>query len=125
HETKEYNRGHFTFRSLPHDLLKHRAFADLWRRTPRPLFSLLERARSDKVREFAASALKADFRATLREVEPAWVARLVHVGSGTIDEFVVWILNNVPRFEQAAFRPLGLHDAVLTLFDSGSSAARD
>ena len=70
------------------------------------------------MREFATEALKADFRAVLREVEPAWVARLVGVGSRAIDEFVVWILTNVPRFEQAAFRTLGLHDAVLRLFDS-------
>src|SRR6202022_4171253 len=88
------------------------------------LFSLLERARSDQVWEFATSALKTDFRALLREVEPAWVARLVNVGSKTIDSFVVWILNNVPRFEQAAFRTLGLHEAVLRLFDSRSDEAR-
>jgi hypothetical protein len=124
HETKEYNRSRFTFRSKPANILKHRAFADLWRRSPRPLFALLERGRSEQVREFATSALKTDFRALLREVEPAWVARLVAVGSRTIDEFVVWILNNVPRFEQAAFRTLGLHEAVLRLFDSPASEAR-
>ncbi len=124
HETKEYNRGRFTFRTPPADLLKDRAFADLWRRSPRPLFSLLERARSDRVRAFAVEALKADFRAVLREVEPAWVARLVSVGSAAVDDLVVWILTNVPRFEQAAFRSLGLHEAVLRLFDSPSAAAR-
>jgi hypothetical protein len=126
HETGKYNRGRFTFghRDRPKDLLKHRAFGDLWRRTPRPLFSLLERARCDQVREFATAALKADFRASLREVEPAWVARLVNVGSKVIDEFVVWILNNVPRFEQSAFRTLGLHEAVLRLFDSSAPDAQ-
>jgi BRCA1 C Terminus (BRCT) domain len=124
HETKEYNRNKFTFASPPKDLLKNRAFPDLWRRSPRPLFALLERARGDKVREFATEALKADFRAVLREVEPAWVARLVGVGSKAIDEFVVWILTNVPRFEQSAFRSLGLHDAVLRLFDSSAPTAQ-
>ena len=125
HEKKAYNRSRFAFRGgTPKDLLKYRAFADLWKRSPRPLFSLLERARSDKVRQFAAEALKADFRTLLREVEPGWVARLVSVGSAAIDEFVVWILTNVPRFEQGAFRSLGLHDAVLRLFDSPSSQAR-
>jgi hypothetical protein len=124
HETGEYNRGRFTFRTPPADLLKDRAFADLWRRSPRPLFSLLERANSDRVRAFAVEALKADFRAVLREVEPAWVARLVSVGSAAVDDLVVWILTNVPRFEQAAFRSLGLHEAVLRLFDSPSNAAR-
>src|SRR5262249_53567382 len=124
HETGEYTRASFRLRSKPTSILKFRAFAELWQRTPRPLFSLLERAKAEQVWEFATSALKTDFRATLREVEPEWVARLVNVGSGTIDDFVVWILGNVPRFEQAAFRSLGLHDAVLKLFDSKSNAAR-
>src|SRR5262249_12897770 len=103
---------------------KDRAFADLWRRTPRPLFSLLERAKSEQVRELATAALRTDFRATLREVEPAWVARLVNVGSRTIDNFMVWILKNVPRFEQGNFRNLGLHEPVLRLFDSPSPDAQ-
>ncbi len=76
------------------------------------------------MRAFAVEALKADFRAVLREVEPAWVVRLVSVGSAAVDDLVVWILTNVPRFEQAAFRSLGLHEAVLRLFDSPSTAAR-
>jgi hypothetical protein len=124
HQTKSYNRNRFTLRPPPKSLIKDRAFPDLWKRSPRPLFSLLERAQSDQVRAFATEALKADFRAVLREVEPAWVARLVGVGSKAIDEFVVWILTNVPRFEQGAFRSLGLHDAVLRLFDSPSPEAR-
>lgn len=124
HQTKQYNRSRFNFGTPPDNLLKHRAFAELWQRTPRPLFSLLERAQSERVREFATAALKTDFRASLREVEPAWVARLVNVGSRTIDSFVVWILNNVPRFEQGAFRTLGLHEAVLRLFDSASPEAQ-
>jgi hypothetical protein len=124
HESKQYNRGRFTFRTPPADLLAQRAFPDLWRRSPRPLFALLERARSDRVRAFACEALKADFRAVLREVDPAWVARLVSVGSAAVDDLVVWVLTNVPRFEQGAFRSLGLHEAVLRLFDSPSAAAR-
>jgi hypothetical protein len=124
HESGEYSRERFTFRSPPANLLTKRAFADLWRRSPRPLFSLLERARSDRVRLFATEALKTDFRAVLREVEPAWVARLVSVGSAVVDDLVIWVLTNVPRFEQAAFRSLGLHDAVLRLFESPSKAAR-
>jgi hypothetical protein len=122
HETKQYTRNRFY--SGGGDVLEHRAFADLWQRTPRPLFSLLERAQSDTVRHFAAYALRTDFRAQLREVEPAWVIKLINVGSKSVDEFVIWILNNVPRFEQGAFRTLGLHDAVLRLFDSPADAAR-
>jgi hypothetical protein len=125
HETKKYSRARFTLTSRERqDLLKHRAFAELWQRSPRPLFSLLELARSEQVREFAVSALKTDFRALLREVEPMWVARLVQVQSRVVHGFVVWILTNVPRFEQSAFRKLGLHDAVLHLFDSPASEAR-
>jgi hypothetical protein len=124
HQTRRYNRQRFNLYPRPKSLLKDRAFPDLWKRSPRPLFALLERARSDQVRQFATEALKADFRAVLRDVEPAWVARLVGVGSKAIDEFVVWILTNVPRFEQTAFRPLGLHDAVLRLFDSPSAEAQ-
>jgi hypothetical protein len=123
HETRQYGRTRFHLHGKP-DMLKSRAYEDLWKRTPRPLFALLERARSDRVWEFATSALKTDFRTVLREVEPAWVARLVNVGSRVVDEFVVWVLNNVPRFEQANFRTLGLHEAVLRLFDSPSKDAQ-
>jgi hypothetical protein len=124
HESKQYTRSRFSYRASAGGLLKHRAFAELWQRSPRPLFALLERAQSNQVREFATAALKTDFRALLREVEPGWVARLVSVRSSVIDEFVIWILNNVPRFEQGAFRTLGLHDAVLRLVDSSADAAR-
>ena len=40
------------------------------------------------------------------------------------DAFVVWILDNVPRFEQAKFRELGLHDTVIQLFNSSSVPAQ-
>lgn len=124
HDSRKYNRTLFFNEAFRGDLLKNRAFADLWKRSPRPLFALLERARSDRVREFATSALKQDFRAALREVEPAWVARLVGVGSRAIDEFVIWLLANVPKFERGAFRTLGLHEAVLRLFNSPAPDAR-
>jgi hypothetical protein len=123
HETGEYDRSSFRFKKRASGL-NDRAFAGLWRRSPRPLFGLLERARSDRVRQFAAECLKADFRGSLREVEPGWVARLVGARSRPVDEFVVWVLNNVPKFEQAGFRSLGLHEAVLRLFDSPSDTAR-
>jgi hypothetical protein len=124
HNSKAYGRGHFTYQATQGDLLKNRAYPDLWTRTPRPLFALLERARCERVREFATAALKTDFRAALRDVEPPWVVRLVGLGSRTVDDFVVWILGNVPRFEQASFRALGLHEAVLRLFDSPSADAQ-
>ena len=124
HETGKYSRGSFKFWRIPNDLLKDRAWAELWQRSPRPLFNLLESANSEQVRKYAVEALKRDFRAAIREVEPSWVARLVGVRSKTVDGFVVWILSNVPRFEQRAFRELGLHEPVLSLLDSPANEAR-
>jgi hypothetical protein len=123
HETGKYSRRQFKLRR-PSTLLKYRAFAELWRRTPRPLFTLLEQARSEQARRFATDTLRSDFRATLRQVEPAWVTRLVQVDSRIVHDFAVWLLDNVPRFEQGAFRELGLHPAVLRLVDSPSEAGR-
>ncbi|MDE1462427.1 BRCT domain-containing protein [Spartinivicinus poritis] len=124
HENGQYNRNRFTFRSRPSTLLKYRAFTDSWRLTPRPLFALLEQAQAEQVRRYATTALKTDFRASLREVEPQWISRLVGNQSATIDDFVIWVLDNVPRFEQTAFKTLGLHDSVLALFNSPSDNAR-
>ena len=127
HEKKNYGRSGFRFgyreKPSPSDT-KHRAFGDLWKRSPRPLFTLLERAQSDPVREFAAAGLKTDFKTVLRDVEPDWVIRLVTVPSAAVHEFVVWILQNVPKFEQGEFRELKLHEPVLRLFDSPSNDAR-
>ncbi|APR75439.1 Hypothetical protein A7982_00785 [Minicystis rosea] len=125
HDAKKHTRRRFKFeRRAPQSLTQHRYGGDLWRRSPRPLFTLLSRARSEQARAFAVAALKADFRASLREVEPAWVARLIAVRSTTAHELVAWLFGNVPRFEQGAFRELGLHAPVLSLFDSPSSEAR-
>ena len=126
HDAKKHTRRRFKMdrRAPLKSLTSHRAYAELWRRSPRPLFTLLERARSEQARGFAVAALKADFRASLREVEPSWVARLLAVKSATAHDFVVWLLGNVPRFEQGAFRELGLHAPVLTLLDSPSGEAR-
>ncbi|MEO7327930.1 MAG: BRCT domain-containing protein, partial [Minicystis sp.] len=124
HDTKKYTRRQFKIDRRFQNLLQYRAYAELWRRTPRPLFTLLERASADQTRSFAIAALKADFRATLREVEPTWVGRLIGVRSSAVDDFVVWLLANVPRFEQGAFRDLGLHAPVLALLDSPSNEAR-
>lgn len=124
HDGGQYNRTRFTFRSRPGSLLKYRAFSDSWHLTPRPLLSLLERARSEQVRRYACDALKTDFRSTLRDVEPQWIIRLIGAKSATIDDFVIWLLDNVPRFEQAEFRQLGMHDSILALFGSPSDNAR-
>lgn len=124
HNAHEYTRRRFKHRRMPTNLLKDRANAELWKRSPRPLFRLLETGRADLACSFAAESLKTDFRAALREVEPAWVARLIGVRKASVDAFVVWLLGNVPRFEQGAFRALGLHEPVLALLDSPSDEAR-
>ena len=128
HETKKYGRANFRFgwndKSADPTNLKHRAYGDTWKRSHRPLFTLLERAKCDAVRDYATSALKTDFRQVLRDTEPEWVVRLVAVPSRAIHDFVVWLFQNVPKFEHSAFRTLGLHDAVLKLFDSPSDDAR-
>ena len=123
HQSGDY--GSRTFKhARKNDLIGERAFPKLWQRTPRPLLALLERARAEKVRQFACQALRSDFETSLREMEPAWVVQLVEVGSATIDEFIVWLLKNVPKFEQSALRELGLHEVALALFDSRCAAAR-
>ena len=124
HELGIHNSRRFVFKSRPPALLKHRARQTAWRRSPRPLFSLLERAQSEQVRTFAINALRGDFRSTLREIEAQWTTRLTAVKSESVDEFVVWLFNNVAKFEQAAFIELGLQQTVLSLFDSPSSVAR-
>ena len=124
HGSKQYGRSRWKGGKRDPATLKNRAYPELWKRTARPLFSLLERAKCDFVRSFATSALKADYRAELRDVEPEWVIRLVGRQSAALDDFVVWILQNVPKFEQGRFRELGLHEPVLRLFDSGSAVAQ-
>ena len=120
HGTGKYNAKKFKLNYWRvDDWLKDRAFADTWKRSPRPLFDLLEVSQSDQIREYAVTALKKDFRAALRDVDAEWVARLI----GKSDAFAVWILDNVPKFEQSKFRELGLHEPVLQLFYSHDHTA--
>lgn len=119
-----YGPASFRFWTLPDDLVGGRAFGSVWKEDPRPLFELLERARSEVARKFAIQGLKADFRAALREVDVATILRLCAVPSGTVHDFVIWLLENSPTFEQGAFRKLGLHDAVVGLLDSWGDTAR-
>ena len=105
--------------------LRDRAFPELWKRSPLPLFELLQRAKNDAVKEYAISALKSDFRSVLREIEPRWVRHLIGKRDELVHQFVVWILQNVPRFEQASFQDLELHEAVLRLLESPSATARE
>lgn len=121
---RAYGTGSFRFWRLPDSMTEHRAFPELWRERPEPLFALLERARSEHVRRFAIEGLKTDFRAELRELPVETLERMFGVESGTVHDFVVWLLENSPRFEQAGFKKLGLHDGVVGLLDSNSAQAR-
>ena len=108
----------------PNEFIKTRGFPELWKRSPLPLFSILQSAQRDDVLRYAVAALKTDFRTVLREIEPRWVRQLINNDKTVVHEFVVWILENVSRFEQSKFRELDLHDSVLQLLDSQSPAAR-
>lgn len=118
-----YNTSRFTGHGGFRSLTAHRAFPEAWSRSPRPLLNLLAAAQAEEPRKFAIDLLKSEFRAVLREVEPTWIAGLVAARSEVADEFFVWMLQNVSRFEQSKLRELGLHEAVLKLFDSPSSSA--
>ena len=122
HNHKRFTRTKFRGYYHNHDILKDRAFAELWQRSPLPLFSLLERSRSELTRSYAITALKKDFRNVLRDVEPDWVRRLLSSEYQSVQEFAIWVLENVPKFEQSKFREMGIHDSVLSLFDSRFSA---
>ena len=99
-------------------MLKSRAFADLWKRSPLPLFALLERSPHPKIQSYAVAALKQDFRNVIREVETDWVKRLLVSESKEVQDFATWVLENVPKFEQSKFKEMGLHETVLKLFNS-------
>ena len=120
-----YNRNRFVRTAYrgTQPSLGHQAYEAAWQRSPRPLFTLLETAGADPVRSFAIESLKKDFRTKLRDVEVRWVRRLIEVRAALVHGFVVWLLDNVPRFEPAAFRTLGLHEPVLSLLESDSPEA--
>jgi hypothetical protein len=61
HETGSYGGSQFLFGRFsrdkgriqrPSSFLKHRAFAEAWQRSPRPLFGLLQEAQSEVVRQY-------------------------------------------------------------------------
>ena len=82
HETGEYSRTRFHFKSKP-NILKHRAFAELWQ--TQPPAAVLPAGTGQKRPGLGVRRQGAEDRLPrlLREVEPDWVARLVDVGSGT------------------------------------------
>ncbi len=103
-----------------------RAFADTWKRSPDLLFRLMGMARAEMVREFAADALRHDFKTELRQVNVATLQQLaaIPVESAARDDLLVWLLGNAPQFEAQQFLTLGLHDIVVQLLESPSSKAQ-
>jgi len=103
-------------------------YHELWKRSSRPLFSLLNQATHWSVTRFAVSRLQEDFRTELREIDPQWVRNLLFAGSGDRDAqltFAIWLLKNVPKFEQSQFRELGFHEHLLALLDSNNREIYD
>jgi len=73
HDKKSHKRTRFHFSyndraAKPNEYPRARAWPELWKRSPLPLFSLLQHARHPSVLEYAVVALKADFRTVLREI---------------------------------------------------------
>lgn len=127
HESKKYGSNSFGgYIPDASNLLKNRAFAELWQRSPEPLLRLLSLARNEKIRKFACDALKQDFKVILREVEPAWIISLASLpdSSKALDNFIVWLLKNSPKLEQHQLHELQLHKVVISLLESTDSSAQ-
>jgi len=124
HQGKSYGRGSFRFNRCPKNLYKHRAFSKCWKASPEPLLNLLSMANSNKVSAFAITSLQTDFKIELRDIDSDWIKRLLFVADSNIDDFVLWLLNNAPQFEQQNFLNLGIHQSIIKLLSSDSSDAR-
>ena len=126
HQSKKYGISRFTNISSRSNLLKNRAFAETWKRTPETLLRLLTMARSEFIRGYACEALKQDFKVVLRDIKPRWIIDLaaLPVESATVDGFIVWLLQNSPKLERNQFHSLGLHESVLGLLESTESSAK-
>ena len=129
HESKKYGRSNFRFgyRDDPTPAhLKHRALrATCGSAAPGRCSRCWSGRSPTPCATSPPPALKTDFRAVLRDIEPGWVVRLVG-GAEPGDPR----LRGVAVAERAEVRAgrvphAGLHDAVLRLFDSPADAARE
>ncbi|MFO0613233.1 MAG: hypothetical protein U0414_11615 [Polyangiaceae bacterium] len=123
HGSKQYSSTAFSI----HDgatQLKHRAFADAWKRSPDPLMLLLETCRADDAARFAIASLKKDFPDALRRVTPAWLGGLSARKLPSAHDFMIEALEASPELHQGKLRSLGLHEPVLRLLASPSKKAR-
>ncbi|MFO1351632.1 MAG: hypothetical protein U1F68_13575 [Gammaproteobacteria bacterium] len=108
----------------PQYQLERRAFADAWKLSAAPLLRLLEDAQHDTICGFAIRSLEEDFKNALRDLGPAWIARIGVKPLKSAHEFVIKLLRDNPEFHQSKLKQLGLHDMVLGLLASESEAAR-
>ena len=108
----------------PQELIKRRLFDEAWKHSPDPLMLLLETCEGDAAAFFAIHSLRRDFPDVLRNVTPAWLARLAKRPLGSAHDFLIETLQASPEFHQGKLRALGLHDAVLALLLSPSARAR-
>jgi hypothetical protein len=123
HELGRYDGK--SFRAMPPKLQpKYRAFDEAWKRSPDPLMTLLEGCLHDTAANFAIQGLRQDFPDRLRNVTPAWLARLAARPLESAHEFLVETLQGSPEYHQAKLKGLGLHEAVLELLLSPSDKAR-
>ncbi|WP_437679706.1 hypothetical protein [Sorangium sp. So ce131] len=124
HRSRKYDGRSFHGGVPPNDMLKHRAFDEAWKRSPDPLMLLLSTCEADPPAKFAIQGLRKDFPEALRNVAPAWLARLAHRPLASAHEFLVEALLGSPELHQSKLRSLGLHDAALALLGSPSAKAR-
>ncbi len=100
------------------------AYRDAWARSVDPLMLLLETCKADVGASFAIDGLRALFPDALRNVSPAWLARLAFRPLEAAHDLLVETLEASPEYHQGKLQKLGLHDAVLKLLVSPSAKAR-
>lgn len=118
HDSKKYSGVKFKDSLKLEEHSKYRAFIELWKRSPISLIRLMEEAQSSLILKFAVSSLKNEHLINLREISETSVLRLLKKQHSEVDEFCIWIFDTVPKFEQSKLKELGLHDAILELFNS-------
>jgi hypothetical protein len=122
-ETKNFGRRNFEGR-LPTDLSTKRAFGEAWKDAPEVLMELLETTENDSVAQFCIDSLKKDAADRLRNVTPAWLARLGSKPLESVQEFLIDTLNGSPDFHKSKLKGLGLHDVCMSLLLSESDKVR-
>jgi hypothetical protein len=116
--------GRSTYLPEPPKEISERAFDEAWKSSPDPMLRLLEDSPNGTICGWAIRCLQADFPHVLREVDPAWLARLGRKRGREVHAFIVELLSDSPEFHQSKLAGLGLHDMVLSLLDSESDKAR-